>query len=217
MTREGVGQGNKTEKPGGQEAEQRDSERKQGAGSKTEVEKEALGQKDRKIKETGREMGDGGGWGQGAGHRLSEEDREQDKVIQGERKGTGRQDKVEDRQKEETGSRTEMEEKKPRMGSRTDSWRREKSTELQDRDGLRKHSDREKDRVTENKKKNKEGTRQRMGGKARRRTEKQKESERDREQDREMEQERKKGREAEPRERETRTGSRTKGRKRKKK
>ena len=31
-----------------------------------------------------------------------------------------------------------MEGKKPRMGSRTDSWRRKKSTGLQDRDGVSK-------------------------------------------------------------------------------
>ena len=43
----------KTEKIG-QEAGQRDSERKQGAGSRTEVDKEALRQKDRKRKKEDR-------------------------------------------------------------------------------------------------------------------------------------------------------------------
>ena len=66
------------------------------------MDKEALRQKDRKRKETGRTMGDRSRGENDREHNtLSEKDRdrEQDKVIQREKKGTGRQDKVKDGQK----------------------------------------------------------------------------------------------------------------------
>lgn len=56
-----------------------------------------------------------------------DKDREQGRALQREKKGTGRQDKGKDRQKEETGSRGQMEGKKPGLGSRTERWRREKT------------------------------------------------------------------------------------------
>lgn len=77
----------------------------------TEVEREAaLGQKDQKRRETGRKVGcrgDKDGYKEQDILSDKDRDREQDKVIQREGKGTGRQNKVKGKNKM-TGSRTEI-------------------------------------------------------------------------------------------------------------